>query len=128
MSVLLDTHVFLWWISDDPRLSRRARHILQDLAERRILSAASLWEIALKVGTGKLRLGENPKALLVSMMAAYRIETLPVQSSHTLAVLDLPAHHKDPFDRLLVAQGRLEALPLLTDDAWIRRYDVPVIW
>jgi PIN domain nuclease of toxin-antitoxin system len=128
VSVLLDTHVFLWWIADDRRLSRRARRLLQDPRERRLLSTASLWEIALKVRAGKLRLGENPRGLLTSMLAAYGIETLPIQASHTLAVLDLPDHHKDPFDRLLIAQALGEGLRLLTNDDAIRRYAVSVIW
>ena len=127
-SILVDTHVFLWWISDDRRLSRQARRLLQDPRQRRLLSVASLWEIALKLGTGKLRLGENPKDLLTSMLAAYGMETLPVQASHALAVLDLPPHHKDPFDRLLIAQSQVEGLSLLTDDAIIGRYAVSVIW
>ena len=128
MSILVDTHVFLWWISDDRRLSRRAVRILQEPRERRLFSTASLWEIALKLGTGKLRLGENPKQLLTSMLAACGMETLPVQAGHTLAVLDLPPHHKDPFDRLLIAQCQLEGLSLLTDDEMIGLYAVPVIW
>jgi PIN domain nuclease of toxin-antitoxin system len=128
VSVLLDTHVFLWWIADDGRLSRRARHLLQDPREQRLLSTASLWEVALKVRAGKLRLGDNPRRLLTSMLAAYGIQTLSIQASHTLAVLDLPDHHKDPFDRLLIAQALGEGLSLLTNDAIIRRYAVSVIW
>lgn len=102
--------------------------ILVDTHERRLISAASLWEIALKLGTGKLRLGENPKDLLTAMLAAYGMETLPIQASHTLAVLELPHHHQDPFDRLLIAQARMEGLSLLTDDEIIGLYAVPMIW
>ena len=128
MKVLLDTHVFLWWITDDPRLSPRARGIIADGANVAFLSAASGWEIAIKAKLGRLRLPDNPEHFILKQLELNAIEVLPVQMSHALHVYALPYHHRDPFDRLLIAQAQLEKLPILTADPQISRYLVEVIW
>jgi len=128
MKVLLDTHVFLWWITDDPRLSSRAREIIADGANEVFLSAASGWEIAIKAKLGRLRLPDVPERFIPEQLRLNAIETLPVQMSHALHVYKLPDHHRDPFDRLLIAQAQLEKLPVLTADPQISRYPVKVIW
>ena len=128
MKVLLDTHVFLWWITDDPRLSPRARRIIADGANVAFLSAASGWEIAIKAKLGRLRLPDNPEHFILKQLELNIIEVLPVQMSHALHVYALPYHHRDPFDRLLIAQAQLEKLPILTADPQISRYPVEVIW
>lgn len=128
MTVLLDTNVFLWWIADDPRVSATAGKILRDPASQVLLSAASIWEIAIKAGMGKLRFSAAVDAFIPQQMAANRIDSLPVESRHALGVAGLPHHHRDPFDRILVAQALLENLPLLTTDAQIARYAIQTIW
>lgn len=128
MRVLLDTHAFLWWITDDPRLSERARKIIGDGKNRLYLSAASGWEVAIKAALGRLKLPDAPERFIPEQLALNAIETLPVRMSHALHIYSLPRHHRDPFDRLLVAQAQLEKLPILTADTQIARYPVEVIW
>ena len=128
MKVLIDTHVFLWWITNDPRLSPRAREIIADSANVVFLSAASGWEIAIKAKLGRLRLPDEPERFILKQLELNAIEVLPVQMSHALHVYALPDHHRDPFDRLLIAQAQLEKLPILTADPQISRYEVETIW
>jgi len=128
MKALLDTHVFLWWITDDPRLSPRVREIIADGANELYLSAASGWEIAIKAKLGRLRLPDDPERFILKHLELNAIKTLPVQMIHALHVYKLPEHHRDPFDRLLIAQAQLEKVPILTADPQISRYEVEVIW
>lgn len=128
MRALLDTHAFLWWVTDDPQLSEMARRIIGDEANQIFLSAASAWEIAIKVGTGKLRLPEPPESFVTSRIASAGFEILPILLSHALHTATLPPHHRDPFDRILIAQCQIEALPILTADSQIARYAVPILW
>jgi PIN domain nuclease of toxin-antitoxin system len=128
MKVLLDTHTFLWWNTEDPRLSTRARQVISDGNNEVFLSVASVWEMAIKAARGRLILPEPPAQYVPSRMGLYRFQPLPVQISHAAHVHDLPPHHNDPFDRLLIAQSQLESLPILTVDADFNRYDVEIIW
>lgn len=128
MRVLLDTHAFLWWISDDPRLSAQARAVISDGGNRLFFSVASAWEIAIKAQLGKLTLPESPEQFLVDQLLKNSIASLPVQMHHALRVYHLPRLHRDPFDRMLVAQSQLEDLPIVTADAAFAQYDVTVIW
>ena len=128
MKVLIDTHVFLWWNSDDPFLSLRARETIADGQNEVFLSAASAWEIAIKTAKGKLILPEAPGQYIESRMGLYRFRPLPIQIRHAAHVYELPPHHNDPFDRLLIAQSQLEAMPLVTKDEDIQRYDLETIW
>jgi PIN domain nuclease of toxin-antitoxin system len=127
MKVLLDTHVFLWAIERPALLSKKAAALIQDEDNELVLSTASLLEIALKVRTGKLRLPED-RHYFEEHMANLGVECLPIQAEHVLELLTLPDHHRDPFDRLLVAQCRTERLVLVTADKTIRRYDVKTLW
>ena len=128
MRALLDTHAFLWWITNDPRLSKKVREIISDGENELFLSVASGWEMAIKAGLGRLQLPPNPEHFILEQMALNAIESLPVQMSHALHVYKLPAHHRDPFDRMLIAQAQLQNLPILTVDPQIARYSVKVIW
>ena len=128
MKALLDTQVFLWWISDDPRLSSRASVIIKDGNNKLFLSAASGWEIAVKVRLGRLTLPEPLETFVPEQMALNAIEGLPIQMSHALHVYTLPDHHRDPFDRMLVAQAQLENLPILSADPQISLYAVETVW
>lgn len=130
MNVLLDTHVFLWWIEDNPRLSPRAREVIANGENMIFLSAASGWEIAIKASLGKLRLPENEALdrFILDQLQVNAFQVLPVQLGHALQVYALPPLHWDPFDRLLVAQSQVENMPLVTGDAQIGRYGAQVIW
>lgn len=128
MKALLDTQVFLWWISDDPQLSSRASVIIKDGNNKLFLSAASGWEIAIKVRLGRLTLPEPLETFVPEQMALNAIESLPIQMSHALHVYTLPDHHRDPFDRMLVAQAQLENLPILSADPQISLYAVETVW
>jgi len=128
MRALLDTHAFLWWITNDPRVSKKVREIISDGENELFLSVASGWEMAIKAGLGRLQLPPNLEHFILEQMALNAIESLPVQMSHALHVYKLPAHHRDPFDRMLIAQAQLQNLPILTVDPQIARYSVKVIW
>jgi PIN domain nuclease of toxin-antitoxin system len=128
MKVLIDTHVFLWWNTDDPFLSLHAREIIANGQNEIFLSVASVWEIVIKAAKGKLILPEAPGQYIESRMGLYRFRPLPIQISHAAHVYELPPHHNDPFDRLLIAQSQLEVMPLVTKDEDIQRYDLETIW
>ena len=124
----MDTHVFLWAMMDEARLSARARDVLKDANITLVLSVASAWEVMLKVQAGKLRLPEAPGRYLEDRANLFGMERLPVELRHVQHLEALPGHHRDPFDRLLIAQARAEGLPILTADPAFARYDVEVIW
>ncbi|MGA2213335.1 MAG: type II toxin-antitoxin system VapC family toxin [Bryobacteraceae bacterium] len=128
MRLLLDTHVFLWWNEADPRLSRRVRQLLSDPDNSLFLSVASAWEMTLKVQSDKLGLPAAIAMYIPARLNHYRIGALPVTLEHALAASTLPAYHRDPFDRMLVAQGQVERLPIVTHDPQLRQYAVETIW
>jgi len=128
MNVLIDTHTFLWWNSEDAQLSLRARGIIADGRNEVFLSAASVWEIVIKTAKGRLVLPEPPSQYISRRMNLFRFRPLPIQISHAAHVYELPPYHNDPFDRILIAQSRLESFPLLTNDEDIRRYELETIW
>jgi PIN domain nuclease of toxin-antitoxin system len=127
MKALLDTHTFLWAIADEGKLSRRAQQIYTGSNDL-WLSVASMWEILIKVQAGKLPLPEPAGPYLVKKLAQNQIELLPITLDHVLRIESLPPHHRDPFDRLLIAQGIKEKWPIITADPWFSRYPVDVIW
>ncbi len=128
MKVLLDTHTFLWWISDVPQLSLKAREIISNVENELFLSAASGWEIAIKTGLGKLKLPADITPFILDQMNINAISPLPVHLNHALHVYTLPDLHRDPFDRLLIAQAQVESLPIITIDPQFTGYQVEVIW
>jgi PIN domain nuclease of toxin-antitoxin system len=127
MRILLDTQCWLWMTLTPERFSSRARRLVEDSSHTLYLSAASAWEIAIKHGLGKLRLPEPPATYVPSRTAALGVLPLAIEHAHALRVATLPAHHRDPFDRLLVAQAQIEDLPVLTADPAIRAYGVETI-
>ena len=127
MRVLLDTQCFLWMAAAPERLSRRARSIAEDADNELLLSAASAWEIAIKHGLGKLQLPEPPVRYVPSRLTILRTTPLPISHEHALRVSTLPPHHRDPFDRLLIAQSQIEDLPVMTADVVFLKYNVSVI-
>ena len=122
MRLLLDSHVFLWWQAADPRLSSAMVRAIAE-AEEVYVSAATAWELGLKVRIGKLRLPESVEDGIVA--AGFR--EIPVNFRHTREAVVLPPHHHDPFDRMLVAQARCEGLTLMTHDEKITQYEVAVL-
>lgn len=128
MRYLLDTHIFLWWNLGNPQLSDRVVGIISDGNTEIFLSAVSAWEIAIKVAKKKLTIPEVPVRFVPSRMHLHGFQALPIQINHATRVHELPLHHTDPFDRLLIAQSQIESMPLISMDADIRKYDVEVIW
>lgn len=128
MRYLLDTHTFLWWILDDPRLSPRADAIVRDPNNEIWFSAASAWEIAIKAGLGRITFDDDPVELVPKQIAANGFRNLPIESEHALRASRLVPLHRDPFDRMLVAQAMTEKMILLTADEMIARYGVETIW
>lgn len=125
---MLDTHVWLWMLSARARLSPQSLETIEDTETELYLSAASSWEIAIKNAAGKLPLPEPPSRYVPDRMMRSRVTPLVVEHVHALEVAALPLHHRDPFDRLLVAQARVEGLPLLTADRRLEPYEVELVW
>lgn len=128
MKYLLDTGVWLWSVFQPERMSAKAREVFADGSKELFLSAATSWEVAIKAAAGKLHLPEPPASYVPSRMAMQGLRPLIVSHQHALAVSSLPQHHRDPFDRLLIAQARLEDMVLITNDAMFRRYPVELLW
>lgn len=127
MSLLLDTQVFLWWVNDDPRLGAKARKALEDAGIEVVFSAASAWEIAIKARLGRLHAPPDLTTFLTDQITINGFRVLPIELKHAARVRHLDDHHRDPFDRLLVAQAILEGLTLVTSDAVMDRYPVTVL-
>jgi PIN domain nuclease of toxin-antitoxin system len=127
MKYLLDTSVFLWSLGAEHKLSRKARDLLSSSAAELYLSAASSWEIAIKFALGTLALPKPPSQFVPNAIGLLALRSLDVTHLHSLAAGELPSHHRDPFDRMLIAQARLENLVLLTSDRTFLKYDVKII-
>jgi PIN domain nuclease of toxin-antitoxin system len=127
MKLLLDTHVFLWWINNDRRLGQNTRAILKNPKSDVVFSVASAWEIAIKARLGHFRTPLDLASFLADQIARNGFRILPVELAHAVRVRHLDDHHRDPFDRLLVAQADTEDLILATSDPSIRRYPVTVL-
>jgi PIN domain nuclease of toxin-antitoxin system len=127
MKFLLDTHTFPWFIDDNPRLSARAKSLLESDADL-LLSVVSLWELAIKVSIGKLTLAQSYDTFVPQQLADNEIEILPISLVHLGVVSSLPFHHRDPFDRLLISQAIIEQLPIVSIDAAFDTYSVKRLW
>ena len=128
MNLLLDTHAFLWFIAGNTSLSRKARVAIEDENNRILLSVASLWEIAIKVSLGKIKLSEPFGTLVPEQLTTNGIELLDISVEHTALVATMPFHHHDPFDRLIAAQARVEDLTLISTDEVFDIYEVTRLW
>jgi PIN domain nuclease of toxin-antitoxin system len=126
--LLLDTHAMLWFFWDDAQLSGRAKKAIEDSNNRKLISIASCWEIAIKVGLGKLDLGESSRSFLPREILRNNFELLFIALDHATMVEDLISHHKDPFDRLLIAQAMVEKLTLVSTDTVFDQYGVSRLW
>ena len=123
MNSLLDTHVLLWWLDDNPTLSDEARSIIADGEHLVFVSAATIWEIRIKEALGKLKIPRDFQAILANQP----FEMLDITTDHAHAIKDLPLLHKDPFDRMLVAQAKSENLKLVTRDIHLKKYDIAIV-
>jgi len=126
--VLLDTHALLWWLLDSDRLSGTARRIIGTGSNTLLWSAAGSREISIGFGLGRLELPGGSGEFPAEQMRVQRVEPLSISHAHAWAVTDLPRHHRDPFDRMLVAQARTEDLPILNANPAIRLSDVRTVW
>jgi PIN domain nuclease of toxin-antitoxin system len=128
MRLLLDTHAFLWFILDDPQLSARAKSLIEDPANEIEISPASYWEIAIKIGLGKYALPEPYAPFMDRQITTNDFHILHILPKHTAVLTTLPPHHKDPFDRLLVAQATVEAISIVSADDALDAYGVTRLW
>jgi PIN domain nuclease of toxin-antitoxin system len=128
MRVLLDTHSVLWFLTGNEKLSTTAQEVMIDFENELVLSIASLWEIAIKVSLGKLELERPFEELFPSQLREHEIELLHMMVPHLVKVASLPFHHRDPFDRVIIAQSLAEGLPVITADPAFRSYGVTIIW
>lgn len=128
MKFLIDTECWLWWLLEPERLNPKALELIASRDHVIYFSAASSWEISIKCRLGKLFLPEEPASYVPSRLHQDGMMALPIEHSHALRVYSLPDHHRDPFDRLLIAQAQCESLPILTSDRQFRKYSVRVLW
>lgn len=128
MKLLLDTHALLWFLGGSDRLTAHARTLIEDLSHTRLFSVAGAWEIAIKAGLGKLHLSTPFAQLIPGQLHANAIEFLSIRPEHLSALISLPLHHRDPFDRLLVAQALVEGAAMVSADPALDAYGIQRIW
>ena len=128
MKLVLDTHTFIWAVSEPEKLSARARTVIASTDNDVLWSAAGSWEIAIKVALGKLGLSDSPERFVTRHVLALGLTPLPIRDDHAFEAGALSPHHRDPFDRMLVAQARIEDAAIVTNDPHIAAYGVRVEW
>jgi len=128
MNLLLDTHCWLWWISEPAKLRESAHRMIESPDNTIYLSAASSMEIAIKYSIGKLPLPEPPEQFVPKRLARDAIASLPVEHIHALHMASIPYYHRDPFDRLIISQAQIEKIPIMTVDRQFEPYEVEIIW
>ena len=127
MRVLIDTNIFVWFIAGSDRLNHQAINIMTDMNNELVLSVASLWEIAIKSSLGKLELLRPFDQLIPEQLELHEVDILQIELPHLLRIISLPFHHRDPFDRLIIAQSITENLPIITSDNAFQQYPVQLI-
>lgn len=128
MRLLLDTHTFIWFVLDSPKLSLTLRGLIEDENNEKLLSTASIWEIAIKQSTGKLYFGLPFRLFIEQQLSLNSIELLNINLDYIALVATLPLHHRDPFDRLLIAQSMVEQIPILSADSAFDAYQIQRLW
>ena len=128
MRLLLDTHAFIWWSSEPEKLSRITLAAFEDSKNELILSIASIWEMQIKVQLGKLDITDPLRDLIAIHQQVKDLQILPIFLNHVLALENLPGHHRDPFDRILIAQANVESLVIVTKDQIFNEYPVQLFW
>ena len=127
MKLILDTHTFLWFVNDNPKLSDRLKDLIEDTSNVSYLSVASLWEMSIKFNLGKLTLDPNFEEFVDREVITTSIQLLNIKLSHLRVNATLPFHHRDPFDRLIIAQSLAEGMPIITVDSAFNKYSVTLI-
>ena len=128
MKFLLDTHAFLWFVTADNRLSAKARSLIKNSHNEVYFSAASAWEMSIKIQLGRLTIEEELEPFIIQQLLENNFNTLSISIFHSIHTLKLPDIHKDPFDRIIIAQSQVEEMPLITKDKNIKKYKIPVVW
>lgn len=128
MKVLLDTHAFLWFITDDPKLSTTGKTTIADPKNDILISPASYWEVAIKVSIGKYPLNVSFESFITQGIDDNEFEILPIEPKHAAAITNLPLHHRDPFDRLIIAQAMVEQIQIVSGDEQFDAYPIQRIW
>ncbi len=128
MKFIADTHAFIWFVTDSPQLSAPAKKLFESPESERLLSIASVWEIAIKTNLGKLSFDRPLEQFLPEQIALNYVRLLDISLSHALRIANLPIHHRDPFDRMIVAQSLTENLPVLSNDNALDAYGIKRIW
>jgi PIN domain nuclease of toxin-antitoxin system len=128
VNLLLDTHTFLWFIAGSEKLTAAARELIEESANQPFLSAASLWEMAIKLSLGRLHLGRPFEDLIPEQIRLNGIQLLGIELEHVTPVTTLPFHHRDPFDRLIVAQAMAEQMPIVSADPAFDAYPIERLW
>lgn len=128
MRLLLDTHAMYWYIEGDPQLSTTAQTLIQDASNEILISPASYWEIAIKISVAKWKLNRTYEEFMDIAVNKYGFQILPILPTHTAAVIGLPFHHKDPFDRLLIGQAMVEGIAILSADPVLDSYPIKRLW
>jgi PIN domain nuclease of toxin-antitoxin system len=126
--LLLDTHAMYWYIEGDPQLSANAQTLIQEAANEILISPASYWEIAIKISIGKWTMNRTYEEFIDIGLNKYGFQVLPILPTHTARVIGLPFHHRDPFDRLLVAQALAENIPISSNDTILDAYGITSLW
>ena len=126
MQLLIDTHILIWFLEGNNLLPKSKQQIISNSQNEIFVSIASIWEIAIKISVGKLNLA-NPLTDIIKQIAIEDIEILPISTEHTLQVSTMPFHHRDPFDRIIIAQSQVENLPIITDDSEFKNYLVKIL-
>ena len=127
LRVFIDTHVFLWALNEPERLGKRARSLLEDPENELALSVASVWEMAIKIAHKRLRLPDSFRAFVIAGLRSLGVTVVPIEIQHVFVLAELPQHHADPFDRMIVAQALSARVPVVTADAAFARYDLKII-
>lgn len=128
MKYLLDTHVLLWIANDDSQLSKKTKNIFLNEKNDIFLSTASIWEMAIKISLRKLNVNEPLKNFIKTKVIGNKIKIINISVEHLFVLESLPFHHRDPFDRLIIAQSIIEKIPVLSKDTMFKKYDINLIW
>jgi PIN domain nuclease of toxin-antitoxin system len=126
--LLADTCALLWIMTEPERVPGPVAELFEDRRNRLFVSVVSFWEITIKVGIGRLELPMNPRHFTEHLLACFSVDVLPVSLAHALQAGDLPLHHRDPFDRMLIVQGQVEGIPIVTADSAFTAYDIKTFW
>ena len=128
MRLLLDTHTFIWFVTDSPKLSVIVKQLIEDENNEKLLSTASVWEMAIKLSSVKLSFGQPFRVFIEQQTSLNSIDLLNINLNHIDIVATLPLHHRDPFDRLLIAQAMVEQIPILSADSAFDAYSIQRLW